>query len=102
MSAIELESLGLEAIIADEQHVPDQLISDAKISLTTRGAISTRPAFLVNRICDETYRTLTEHFIAEYGLFNREGVAMMCLAAPMLRVPDAFSMDALSEDKIAL
>jgi len=42
-----------------------------------------------------------EVFLAEYGLSTDEGVALMCLAEALLRVPDAETMDALIEDKIA-
>src|SRR5690606_24224793 len=37
----------------------------------------------------------------EYGLSTDEGIALMCLAEALLRVPDAITMDALIEDKIA-
>ena len=42
-----------------------------------------------------------EVFLAEYGLSTKEGVALMCLAEALLRVPDAATIDALIEDKIA-
>ena len=44
---------------------------------------------------------LMEVFLAEYGLSTDEGVALMCLAEALLRVPDADTIDALIEDKIA-
>jgi RHH-type proline utilization regulon transcriptional repressor/proline dehydrogenase/delta 1-pyrroline-5-carboxylate dehydrogenase len=44
---------------------------------------------------------LMEVFLAEYGLSTKEGIALMCLAEALLRVPDAATMDALIEDKIA-
>ena len=40
-----------------------------------------------------------EAFLAKYGLSTDEGVALMCLAEAMLRVPDAKTVDALIEDK---
>ena len=42
-----------------------------------------------------------EVFLAEYGLSTEEGVALMCLAEALLRVPDAETIDELIEDKIA-
>ena len=42
-----------------------------------------------------------EAFLAEYGLSTEEGIALMCLAEALLRVPDAATIDALIEDKIA-
>ncbi|WP_394699173.1 hypothetical protein [uncultured Cohaesibacter sp.] len=44
---------------------------------------------------------MMENFLAEYGLSTREGVALMCLAEALLRVPDADTIDALISDKIA-
>lgn len=40
-------------------------------------------------------------FLAEYGLSTDEGIALMCLAEALLRVPDTQTMDALIDDKIA-
>ena len=44
---------------------------------------------------------MMENFLAEYGLTTREGVALMCLAEALLRVPDAKTIDELIEDKIS-
>ncbi|HEY7581244.1 MAG TPA: bifunctional proline dehydrogenase/L-glutamate gamma-semialdehyde dehydrogenase PutA [Acetobacteraceae bacterium] len=40
-------------------------------------------------------------FLAEYGLGTTEGVALLCLAEALLRIPDAATADALIEDRIA-
>ncbi len=39
-------------------------------------------------------------FLHQYGLATEEGVALMCLAEALLRVPDAQTADALIRDKI--
>jgi len=44
---------------------------------------------------------LMEMFLAEYGLSTNEGIALMCLAEALLRVPDPGSIDELIEDKIS-
>ena len=44
---------------------------------------------------------LMEVFLSAYGLSTKEGVALMCLAEALLRVPDADTMDELIRDKIA-
>ncbi|MGE0651974.1 MAG: bifunctional proline dehydrogenase/L-glutamate gamma-semialdehyde dehydrogenase PutA [Alphaproteobacteria bacterium] len=41
-----------------------------------------------------------ESFLHEYGLSNREGVALMCLAEALLRIPDSDTADALIQEKI--
>ncbi|KLE34557.1 bifunctional proline dehydrogenase/L-glutamate gamma-semialdehyde dehydrogenase PutA [Aurantiacibacter luteus] len=40
-------------------------------------------------------------FLATYGLDTEEGIALMCLAEALLRVPDAGTADALIADKLA-
>ncbi len=40
-------------------------------------------------------------FLKEYGLGTPEGVALLCLAEALLRIPDAATADALIEDRIA-
>ncbi|MET0179999.1 MAG: proline dehydrogenase family protein, partial [Novosphingobium sp.] len=40
-------------------------------------------------------------FLHAYGLASEEGVALMCLAEALLRVPDAATADALIQDKLA-
>lgn len=66
-----------------------------------RAKVCARAADLVRDIRAEGDPGLMESFLAEYGLSTDEGVALMCLAEALLRVPDATTMDALIEDKIA-
>ncbi len=40
-------------------------------------------------------------FLKQFGLGTREGVALLCLAEALLRIPDAATADALIEDRIA-
>ena len=42
-----------------------------------------------------------EGLIHEYSLSSQEGVALMCLAEALLRIPDAATRDALIRDKLA-
>jgi RHH-type proline utilization regulon transcriptional repressor/proline dehydrogenase/delta 1-pyrroline-5-carboxylate dehydrogenase len=43
---------------------------------------------------------LMESFLQEFGLSNKEGLALMCLAEALLRVPDADTADDLISEKI--
>ncbi len=45
-------------------------------------------------------RSALDLFLAEYGLSNQEGIALMCLAEALLRVPDDATADALIADKL--
>ena len=49
---------------------------------------------------DRANRTVLDRFLAEYGLSNREGIALMCLAEALLRIPDRATADRLIADKI--
>ncbi len=55
---------------------------------------------LVTAIRDHSQPALMETFLAEYGLSSDEGIALMCLAEALLRVPDDATVDALIHDKI--
>ena len=90
-----------EAKFADEARLLEALVAQAGLDADARAAITRRAADLVRRIRAEARPSLMEHFLAEYGLSTREGVALMCLAEAMLRVPDRMTIDALIEDKIA-
>ncbi|KIN60347.1 Bifunctional proline dehydrogenase/pyrroline-5-carboxylate dehydrogenase [Sulfitobacter noctilucae] len=86
---------------ADPEATLDKLVTDAKLPADDRAAISANAADLVRAIRGTTQPGLMEVFLAEYGLSTDEGVALMCLAEALLRVPDADTIDALIEDKIA-
>ncbi|RBW58972.1 bifunctional proline dehydrogenase/L-glutamate gamma-semialdehyde dehydrogenase PutA [Ruegeria sp. A3M17] len=77
------------------------LIVDADLSGADRAAICAAAAQLVRDIRSSTSPGMMEVFLAEYGLSTDEGIALMCLAEALLRVPDADTIDALIEDKIA-
>ncbi|MGR3571594.1 bifunctional proline dehydrogenase/L-glutamate gamma-semialdehyde dehydrogenase PutA [Brevirhabdus sp.] len=66
-----------------------------------RQAAGRRGAALVRHIRADADPGLMEVFLAEYGLSTDEGIALMCLAEALLRVPDPETIDALIEDKIA-
>ncbi|WVX48394.1 Bifunctional protein PutA [Roseobacter fucihabitans] len=86
---------------ADPHRVLTELMEGAQLSPDTRQTISAKAAQLVRDIRGSTAPGLMEVFLAEYGLSTDEGVALMCLAEALLRVPDADTIDALIEDKIA-
>ncbi|MBB4175278.1 bifunctional proline dehydrogenase/L-glutamate gamma-semialdehyde dehydrogenase PutA [Sulfitobacter noctilucicola] len=86
---------------ADPEAILNSLVADAELSGDDRMKISADAADLVRSIRGATQPGLMEVFLAEYGLSTDEGVALMCLAEALLRVPDADTIDALIEDKIA-
>ena len=89
------------ASLADEAVLIRDMIAEAGLDAATRARIVAAGADLVRRIRSSAKPGLMEVFLAEYGLSTEEGISLMCLAEALLRVPDAETMDALIEDKIA-
>ncbi|MGH1465104.1 MAG: bifunctional proline dehydrogenase/L-glutamate gamma-semialdehyde dehydrogenase PutA [Cognatishimia sp.] len=86
---------------ADENLLVAQLKEQTGLAAEDRQRITKSAAALVSQIRGKTQPGLMEVFLAEYGLSTDEGIALMCLAEALLRVPDADTIDALIEDKIA-
>ena len=85
----------------DETALLEALVARADLDAAARARITARAAKLVRGIRSASRPGLMDVFLAEYGLSTDEGVALMCLAEALLRVPDGTTMDALIEDKIA-
>ena len=88
--------------VADEGEILASLISSARIDHSQRRQIQDRAVSLIERIRNSGQPGLMEMFLAEYGLSTNEGIALMCLAEALLRVPDAGTIDALIEDAMTL
>ncbi|MEL6795041.1 MAG: bifunctional proline dehydrogenase/L-glutamate gamma-semialdehyde dehydrogenase, partial [Pseudomonadota bacterium] len=86
---------------ADERARLAMLTDLAALAPEDRAAISAEAADLVRAVRASSSPGLMESFLAEYGLSTEEGVALMCLAEALLRVPDAETIDDLIQDKIA-
>ncbi len=56
---------------------------------------------LRERKCASGRAGMVQGLLQEYSLSSQEGVALMCLAEALLRIPDAATRDALIRDKIA-
>ncbi len=87
--------------LADEATVIQELIASADLGAQDRNQISQNAAELIREVRSRSTPTMMEKFLGEYGLSTKEGVALMCMAEALLRVPDSTTIDALIEDKIA-
>ncbi|MER9014786.1 bifunctional proline dehydrogenase/L-glutamate gamma-semialdehyde dehydrogenase PutA [Mesorhizobium sp. M0898] len=87
--------------LPDEDQAVKRLAEAAGLSAQDRKAISARAADLVRAVRGSSDPRLMEVFLSAYGLSTKEGVALMCLAEALLRVPDTETMDDLIADKIA-
>jgi RHH-type transcriptional regulator, proline utilization regulon repressor / proline dehydrogenase / delta 1-pyrroline-5-carboxylate dehydrogenase len=81
------------------------LIGAARLSPTESGSareLATRLVSTLRRKKASIGRAgLVQNLLQEYALSSQEGVALMCLAEALLRIPDAATRDALIRDKIA-
>ena len=88
------------AILEDESRAVRDRVDAAGLTPTDRESIAARAVDLVRTTRARAGSSIMQGFLAEYGLSTREGVALMCLAEALLRVPDTETIDALIEDKI--
>ena len=77
----------------DQQEMFAHLSKTAALDEADRTAISAKAVQLVRDIRGHSNPGLMEVFLAEYGLSTDEGVALMCLAEALLRVPDADTIE---------
>lgn len=91
-----------QATHRDEAAAVDDLLDMLNLSSGARKRISRRAAALVDAARQQSHRQGSlDAFLQEFGLSNKEGVALMCLAEALLRVPDADTADRLIAEKIA-
>nr|MBA3447288.1 bifunctional proline dehydrogenase/L-glutamate gamma-semialdehyde dehydrogenase PutA [Pseudaminobacter sp.] len=86
--------------LPDEGEALGRLIAGVGLSAPDRKLISKRAVDLVKAVRSSSDPRLMEVFLSAYGLSTKEGVALMCLAEALLRVPDTQTMDDLIQDKI--
>jgi RHH-type transcriptional regulator, proline utilization regulon repressor / proline dehydrogenase / delta 1-pyrroline-5-carboxylate dehydrogenase len=77
------------------------LIAAASLPAETMAAATSLARSLVAVLRGKARRGGVEGLIHEYALSSQEGVALMCLAEALLRIPDDATRDALIRDKIA-
>ncbi|MBS0219396.1 MAG: trifunctional transcriptional regulator/proline dehydrogenase/L-glutamate gamma-semialdehyde dehydrogenase [Proteobacteria bacterium] len=77
------------------------LIAAASLPAETMTAATSLARTLVGKLRGKARRGGVEGLIHEYALSSQEGVALMCLAEALLRIPDDATRDALIRDKIA-
>lgn len=77
------------------------LIAAATVTPAQASAIRETARKLIEALRAKTRGTGVEGLVQEYSLSSHEGVALMCLAEALLRIPDTATRDALIRDKIA-
>lgn len=98
---------GLRAAInhayrADELSLITELCDKADLDQQQLAAIKASATQLVESVRSERKKsTGIDSFLTEYALSSDEGIALMCLAEALLRVPDSATIDNLIKDKLA-
>ena len=85
----------------DEEALLEELLKETPVSDDLRQSAMRRALDLVETARATGRRKgMMESFLEEFGLSNAEGLALMCLAEALLRVPDAETRDDLIAEKI--
>jgi len=77
------------------------LIGEAKLPANLAADVEKMAAGLVTTLREKRSGGGVEGLIHEFSLSSQEGVALMCLAEALLRIPDRATRDALIRDKIS-
>lgn len=86
---------------ADEAEVVNALLQASELTAPQRERILQSSRSLVESCRGKSHKAGTlDAFLQEFGLSNREGIALMCLAEALLRVPDEETADRLIAEKI--
>ncbi len=86
--------------LAPEAEIVKSLLGQLRIDSTRRNRVSRDAAEMAQSVRLQQSSGLMSPFLVEYGLTTDEGIALMCLAEALLRVPDAETIDALISDKL--
>ena len=88
--------------LEDEATCVKDLLKSSSLSPDARARAKARAAQLVSGArARSRERPLLDSFLQQFALSNEEGVALMCLAEGLLRIPDDETADRLIADKIA-
>src|SRR5258708_18393734 len=86
----------------DEEAADALILAGAKLSPAANRRIAATAQRLVAAVREKgPAHGGIDAFLHEYALSSPEGVALMCLAEALLRIPDADTIDRLIRDKIA-
>lgn len=90
-----------EATRRSEKECVQTLIQQAKVSDAMNKQITDHAKALTKYLRNHRNLKGVETLVQEFSLSSSEGVALMCLAEALLRIPDMETRDALIRDKIS-
>ncbi|WP_423201731.1 trifunctional transcriptional regulator/proline dehydrogenase/L-glutamate gamma-semialdehyde dehydrogenase [Dickeya lacustris] len=86
-----------------ETEMVPMLLEQARMPVALSQAVSAQAASLVEKLREQNAggrSGMVQRLLQEFSLSSQEGVALMCLAEALLRIPDKPTRDALIRDKI--
>ena len=83
---------------ASEETLVENIISNN--SWINSPEITEKASEIVQLCRSDRSKTRLDNFFLEYGLTNQEGVALMCLAESLLRIPDDHTCDEIINEKV--
>ena len=87
---------------APEHQMVENLLKAAQLDTRMNGAIQNAAISLVEAVRAGRKKNVgIDSFLTEYSLSSEEGIALMCLAEALLRVPDDPTINGLIKDKIS-
>jgi RHH-type proline utilization regulon transcriptional repressor/proline dehydrogenase/delta 1-pyrroline-5-carboxylate dehydrogenase len=91
-----------QAYRMDEAVLVEMLCEAAALTAAQSRATQKKATQLVESVRAQRKKsTGIDSFLTQYALSSEEGIALMCLAEALLRVPDAATIDNLIKDKLA-
>lgn len=104
LTALDLDDLRdvlARSKLRDEEEVVAELLRAHPLAAAARRQALAAGRELVRRAREyRSERSRLDAFLEQYGLSNEEGVALMCLAEALLRIPDDSTADELISDKL--
>ncbi|MGB1539904.1 MAG: hypothetical protein ACPG80_03005, partial [Rickettsiales bacterium] len=94
-----LDAIAIHALADEVTVLQNHLLPAVKPFEDAHKLIQERAQNLVLTMRQRGSGSGVEAFLHEYGLNNKEGVAVMCLAEALLRIPDSKTADRLIQDK---
>ena len=76
------------------------LVAQAELPPEVRARVQETARKLALKLRSKRTRGIVETLLQEYALSSQEGIALMCLAEALLRIPDTATRDALIRDKV--
>ena len=88
-------------VYLDENEIIGKLLQESYLSSKQKTSIKRIATHLISECrLEKSKHSMLDAFLMEFGLSNQEGVALMCIAESLLRVPDKLTADRLIAEKI--